>query len=321
VRRKPVTLSERLRAFFWPRKGLTRAPRYIALRILRLNSSPHSIAVGVAAGAASSLTPFFGLHIVLAVLLASAFSGNLIAAAITTLLANPITIPVILTASYEVGTMITQPQAAQVIGGQEIMRMVEHLDLASLWGPVFKPMLIGSLPLSAAGALIFYPACLSDGPPLSGAAPAGPLAQIRTSDMIIGIGSDLIDIRRIENSLQRFGERFVNRCFTDIEIAKSEGRKNRAASYAKRFAAKEACSKALGTGLAQGVFWKDMGVVNLPGGKPTMQLTGGAAARLQEMLPVGHRAAIHLTITDDFPLAQAFVIIEALPVAPAEGTV
>ncbi|ASP79702.1 DUF2062 domain-containing protein [Sinorhizobium meliloti WSM1022] len=156
-RRKPVTLSERLRAFFWPRKGLTRAPRYIALRILRLNSSPHSIAVGVAAGAASSLTPFFGLHIVLAVLLASAFSGNLIAAAITTLLANPITIPVILTASYEVGTMITQPQAAQVIGGQEIMRMVEHLDLASLWGPVFKPMLIGSLPLSAAGALIFYP--------------------------------------------------------------------------------------------------------------------------------------------------------------------
>ena len=139
--------------------------------------------------------------------------------------------------------------------------------------------------------------------------------------MIIGIGSDLIDIRRIENSLERFGERFVNRCFTDIEIAKSEARKNRAASYAKRFAAKEACSKALGTGLAQGVFWKDMGVVNMPGGKPTMQLTGGAAARLQDILHVGNRAAIHLTITDDFPLAQAFVIIEALPVAPVEGTV
>jgi holo-[acyl-carrier protein] synthase len=133
--------------------------------------------------------------------------------------------------------------------------------------------------------------------------------------MIIGIGSDLIDIRRIANSLERFGERFSHRCFTDIEIRKSEGRKNRAESYAKRFAAKEACSKALGTGLAQGVFWKDMGVVNLPGGKPTMQLTGGAAERLAEMLPAGHRGVIHLTITDDFPLAQAFVIIEALPVA------
>lgn len=134
--------------------------------------------------------------------------------------------------------------------------------------------------------------------------------------MIIGIGSDLIDIRRIASSLERFGERFTHRCFTDVEIRKSEGRKNRAESYAKRFAAKEACSKALGTGLAQGVFWKDMGVVNLPGGKPTMQLTGGAAERLAEMLPAGHRGVIHLTITDDFPLAQAFVIIEALPVAP-----
>ena len=133
--------------------------------------------------------------------------------------------------------------------------------------------------------------------------------------MIIGIGSDLIDIRRIASSLERFGERFSHRCFTDIEIRKSEGRKNRAESYAKRFAAKEACSKALGTGLAQGVFWKDMGVVNLPGGKPTMQLTGGAAERLAEILPPGHRGVIHLTITDDFPLAQAFVIIEALPVA------
>ncbi|KQY19405.1 MULTISPECIES: holo-ACP synthase [Rhizobium/Agrobacterium group] len=133
--------------------------------------------------------------------------------------------------------------------------------------------------------------------------------------MIIGIGSDLIDIRRIASSLERFGERFSHRCFTDVEIRKSEGRKNRAESYAKRFAAKEACSKALGTGLSQGVFWKDMGVVNLPGGKPTMQLTGGAAARLAEILPDGHRGVIHLTITDDFPLAQAFVIIEALPVA------
>ncbi|MDO9417492.1 holo-ACP synthase [Pararhizobium sp.] len=133
--------------------------------------------------------------------------------------------------------------------------------------------------------------------------------------MIIGIGSDLIDIRRIEKSIERFGARFTDRCFTEVEKRKSDGRKNRAASYAKRFAAKEACSKALGTGLAQGVFWRDMGVVNMPGGKPTMVLTGGAQERLQRMLPTGHRAAIHLTITDDFPLAQAFVIIEALPVA------
>lgn len=132
--------------------------------------------------------------------------------------------------------------------------------------------------------------------------------------MIIGIGSDLIDIRRIEKSLERYGKRFIARIFTDIEQAKSERRKERAASYAKRFAAKEACSKALGTGLSHGVFWRDMGVVNLPGGKPTMHLTGGAAARLQQMLPPGHRAVVHLTITDDFPLAQAFVIIEALPV-------
>ena len=132
--------------------------------------------------------------------------------------------------------------------------------------------------------------------------------------MIIGIGSDLIDIRRVEKTLERFGERFVKRCFTDIERQKSDRRRNRAASYAKRFAAKEACSKALGTGLAQGVVWKDMGVVNLPGGKPTMNLTGVASEKLQAMLPAGHKAAIHLTITDDFPLAQAFVIIEALPV-------
>lgn len=132
--------------------------------------------------------------------------------------------------------------------------------------------------------------------------------------MIIGMGSDLIDIRRIETSIERFGDRFTHRCFTDVEQAKSDGRKNRAASYAKRFAAKEACSKALGTGLAQGVFWKDMGVVNLPSGKPTMKLTNGAADRLAMLLPSGHEAVIHLTITDEFPYAQAFVIIEALPV-------
>ncbi|MGV1905390.1 holo-ACP synthase [Agrobacterium cavarae] len=133
--------------------------------------------------------------------------------------------------------------------------------------------------------------------------------------MIIGLGSDLIDIRRVEASIERFGDRFTHRCFTDIEREKSDRRKNRAASYAKRFAAKEACSKALGTGLAQGVFWKDMGVINLPSGKPTMQLTNGAGERLQSMLPAGHEAVIHLTITDDFPYAQAFVIIEALPLS------
>ena len=135
--------------------------------------------------------------------------------------------------------------------------------------------------------------------------------------MIIGVGSDLIDIRRIEKSLEHHGQRFVQRIYTEVEQARSENRRARAASYAKRFAAKEACAKALGTGLAHGVFWRDMGVVNLPGGKPTMALTGGAAARLDKILPKGHRAAIHLTITDDFPLAQAFVIIEALPAEEA----
>jgi holo-[acyl-carrier protein] synthase len=132
--------------------------------------------------------------------------------------------------------------------------------------------------------------------------------------MIVGIGSDLIDIRRVERTLERHGERFIARIFTEVERAKSERRAARAASYAKRFAAKEACAKALGTGMSRGVFWKDIGVVNLPGGKPTMNLTNGAARRLQSMLPAGHKAAIHLTITDDFPLAQAFVVIEALPV-------
>ncbi|WP_019995730.1 holo-ACP synthase [Aureimonas ureilytica] len=135
--------------------------------------------------------------------------------------------------------------------------------------------------------------------------------------MIVGIGSDLIDIRRVEKTLERHGERFVARVFTPVEREKSERRAQRAASYAKRFAAKEACAKALGTGLAQGVFWRDMGVVNLPGGKPTMALTNGAATRLAALMPAGHRPVIHVTITDDFPLAQAFVIIEALPDTPS----
>ncbi|MGE7370006.1 holo-ACP synthase [Neorhizobium sp. NPDC001467] len=133
--------------------------------------------------------------------------------------------------------------------------------------------------------------------------------------MIIGMGSDLIDIRRVEKSIERFGERFTHRVFTEVERAKSDGRKNRAASYAKRFAAKEACSKALGTGIAHGVFWRDMGVVNMPGGRPTMKLTNGASERLSAMMPAGHVPLIHITITDEYPYAQAFVIIEALPAA------
>ena len=131
--------------------------------------------------------------------------------------------------------------------------------------------------------------------------------------MIIGIGSDLVDIRRIAKTLERHAERFIDRCYTDVERRRSDGRADRAASYAKRFAAKEACSKALGTGLRRGVYWRDMGVVNKPSGKPTMLLTGGALQQLQSITPAGMRAEVHLTITDDFPMAQAFVIIEALP--------
>ena len=131
--------------------------------------------------------------------------------------------------------------------------------------------------------------------------------------MIIGIGSDMIDIRRIEKTLDRFGVRFTDRVFTDIERKKSDRRAQRAASYAKRFAAKEACAKALGTGLNAGVFWRDMGVVNLPSGKPTLRLTGGALKRLQAITPPGMVAQIDLTITDDFPQAQAIVIISANP--------
>jgi holo-[acyl-carrier protein] synthase len=135
--------------------------------------------------------------------------------------------------------------------------------------------------------------------------------------MIIGIGSDLIDITRVAKVIERHGERFLDR--TDAERAKAMRRANNekmvVATYAKRFAAKEACSKALGTGIRRGVWWKDMGVVNLPGGRPSMRLTGGALARLQELTPEGMQAQIDLSITDDWPLAQAFVIISA--VAPA----
>ncbi|OYU49140.1 MAG: holo-ACP synthase [Rhizobiales bacterium PAR1] len=132
--------------------------------------------------------------------------------------------------------------------------------------------------------------------------------------MIIGIGSDLCNIDRIGETLARFGERFINRVFTEVERDRSERRAERVASYAKRFAAKEACAKALGTGLRMGVAWREMGVVNQKSGKPTLELTGDAAARLVAITPPGHRAVIHLTITDDKPFAQAFVVIEALPV-------
>lgn len=139
--------------------------------------------------------------------------------------------------------------------------------------------------------------------------------------MIIGIGSDIIDITRIEKVIGRHGDRFIDRIFTEAERAKADRRSKMPkmvwATYAKRFAAKEACSKALGTGIRRGVWWRDMGVVNMPGGRPTMKLTGGALARLESLIPPGYEARIDLTITDDWPLAQAFVIISAVPAAKA----
>jgi len=131
--------------------------------------------------------------------------------------------------------------------------------------------------------------------------------------MIVGIGSDLVDIRRIEKALQRHKSRFSGRLFTPFERQRAEAKPSPAASYAKRFAAKEACSKALGSGINGGVFFKDMGVVNLPSGQPTLSLTGGAQERLQNMTPKGYKAVIHVTMSDDYPMAQAFVVIEAVP--------
>jgi holo-[acyl-carrier protein] synthase len=131
--------------------------------------------------------------------------------------------------------------------------------------------------------------------------------------VILGIGSDLSDIRRIQASLDRFGTRFTQRLFTEIERNRSERKPDAASSYAKRFAAKEACAKALGTGMRRGVFWRDMGVVNMRSGQPTMALTNGALVRLNEMVPAGHKPVIHLSLTDDHPYAHAFVILEAVP--------
>ncbi|MGA7545071.1 MAG: holo-ACP synthase [Methyloceanibacter sp.] len=130
--------------------------------------------------------------------------------------------------------------------------------------------------------------------------------------MIIGLGNDMIDIRRVERTIERYGERFLSRVFTEAERRKSDARAGRAASYAKRFAAKEACAKALGTGFREGVFWRDMGVVNLASGRPTLELTGGAARALADLTPEGHAVRIDLSITDDFPMAQAIVIISAV---------
>ena len=137
--------------------------------------------------------------------------------------------------------------------------------------------------------------------------------------MIIGLGSDICDARRIEQVLSRHGERFLNRIFTDAERAKADRRANRVQTYAKRFAAKEACAKALGTGFRRGVFWRDMGVVNLPSGKPTMQLTGGALERLKAITPAGHEVRIDVSLTDEGPTAQAIVIIQAVPPGTASA--
>ncbi len=138
--------------------------------------------------------------------------------------------------------------------------------------------------------------------------------------MIIGIGSDLCDIRRIQETLDRFGDRFKNRVFTEIERSRSDRKAEPAWSYAKRFAAKEACAKALGTGIRSDVYWRDMGVVNLKSGQPTLALTGNAAEHLKRLVPQGHEARIHLTLTDEYPYSQAFVIIEALPAVSPEVT-
>ncbi len=154
-RKKPATLSGKIREFLWPRKGFSRGLRYLSMRVLRLSSSPHSIAIGVAAGAASSATPFVGLHIVIALALAYMLSGNLIAAGISTALANPLTIPVILAATYELGVILLGTNSG-ALEGHDILHMLKHLELSHLWTPVLKPMLIGSVPLAAGCAIVFY---------------------------------------------------------------------------------------------------------------------------------------------------------------------
>lgn len=155
-RKKPATLSGRLREFLWPRKGFSRGLRYLSMRVLRLSSSPHSIAVGVAAGAASSATPFIGFHILIALAVAYLLSGNLIAAGIATALANPLTIPFILAVTYEVGVIMLGTGERGALAGEDILHMLRHLEFSHLWGPVLKPMLIGSVPVAAGSAAVFY---------------------------------------------------------------------------------------------------------------------------------------------------------------------
>ncbi|WP_075290246.1 DUF2062 domain-containing protein [Pararhizobium arenae] len=155
-RRKPATLAGRVRAFLWPRKGFSRGLRYMTLRVLRLSSTPHCIAVGVAAGAASSATPFLGLHIILAVGVAYLLSGNLIAAALATAIANPLTIPFILTGTYEAGVAVLGVESHQTLSGHEIIDMLGHLEFSHLWEPVLKPMLVGAIPLALTSAIVFY---------------------------------------------------------------------------------------------------------------------------------------------------------------------
>jgi uncharacterized protein len=321
-RRKPAALRERILGLIWPRKGFLRPLHYFRMRVLRLTASPHAIAAGVTAGVVSSWTPFIGFHFILAFVLAYLIAGNLIAATLGTAFGNPLTFPFIWASTWEVGNFIlgTERSGSRQI---DLVGLFNRLDLWQLWGPVLKPMLIGAAPLAAvSGALVYsltYYGVRGFQARRRARLAARARARLVNAGVIVGIGSDLVDIRRVEKSVDRFGERFTARCFTDIERARSDGRANRAQSYAKRFAAKEACSKALGTGVAQGVFWKDMGVVNLPGGKPTMVLTGGALACLQQLLPPGHDAVIHLSITDDHPYAQAFVVIEARPAGPRAG--
>lgn len=155
-RKKPVTLAGKVRAFLWPRKGFSRGIRYMTLRVLRLSSTPHSIAIGVAAGAASSATPFIGLHIVIALALAYVLSGNMVAAALATALANPLTIPFILAATYEAGVVLLGVEAHQTLSGHEILAMLGDLEFSHLWEPVLKPMLVGALPLALVSAVVFY---------------------------------------------------------------------------------------------------------------------------------------------------------------------
>ena len=253
---------------------------------------------------ASSLRSFpLGFHFIIAAVLCWVIAGNLVAAALgAVFFGNPLTFPAAVGRSWETGKLILHDRLPAHGPPAHLGEMLHTLSFAQLWHPVLEPMLIGAVPLGLVFGLLFYgitrwgmtvfprAAAQAAGrtrkPPCAVVHPGGSIGS--AARMIIGIGSDLIDIRRIEKSLERHGERFIQRILHRGRAGPlREPRRPRAASYAKRFAAKEACAKALGTGLAQGVFWRDMGVVNLPSGAPTMALTGGAAARLDKILPKG----------------------------------